>query len=292
MNAPVKIACIQMHSEYQDLEKNLETARRMILEACDNGANLMVLPEIFNVGSAAPNRAAAYRVSEAVPEGTTTQTLLQLAREKKVYICGSIVEREGVDLYNTAIFVGPDGFIGRYRKLHLNGDEFLYYEPGNLGIPVFRTELGRIALLICADAYNPETFRIATMQGADLVCVMFHSSDAHESRKLPEGCYTMAPVLCMAGAVSNHIAVVCCNRVGESNGMVAAGQSLIANYWGAPVSPIGPYDKEAILYAEVDLSDSRRKHFTPTTSRLDNRRTDVYDRMLGYDPKQYPNNMS
>lgn len=260
----------------------------MILEACENGAELLVLPEIFNVGSVAPNREAAYRVSEPVPEGPTTRMLLSLAAEKQVYICGSIAEADGVDLYNTAVLVGPEGFVGKYRKLHLNGNEYLYYEPGDLGIPVFHTKLGRIAMLICADAYNPETFRIATVQGADIVCVMFHSMDAHDSRKLPEGCHTMVPTLCMAGAVSNHIAVVGCNRVGESNGYVAAGQSVIANHWGAPVAPIAPHDRETILYAGIDLSDSRRKHFSPTTSRLANRRLDVYDTLLGYDPGLYP----
>lgn len=287
MNAPVKVACLQMHTVYHDVNANLTTARRMILEACENGANLLVLPEVFNVGGSGATRKDAYEVAEPVPDGKTTRMLLELAEEKQVYICGSILEQDGVDLFNTAVFVGPEGYIGRFRKLHINGGSALIVEPGDLGIPVFHTKLGRIALLVCADSYSPETFRIAALQGADIVCVVYKSMEMQKDRGLPEGWHTIFPALCMAGAVSNHIAVVGCNQVGECNGYVSAGQSTIVNHWGALLTPLAPHDREAIIYADIDLSDSRRKHFTPTSSRLVDRRVDIYDPMLGYDPKRF-----
>ena len=287
MNAPVKIACIQMHAEFQKKQENLNRAEHFIRDACANGANLLVLPEFFT-GTSSRSRAEAYAQAEPIPAGETTRRLLELSAEYGVYICGSFLEQDGVDLYNTSVLTGPEGFIGKYRKLQLCGDETYYYEPGNLGIPVFHTKLGRIALLICLDTYYPETFRIAAMQGADIVCASYHGMDLQKARSLPDNLYTPIPILCMANALSNHMYVVGCNRVGNCNGYQAAGQSIIANPYGAPVGPVAPYDQEVILYAEVDLCDTRRRYIDATNSRIANRRTDVYDSMLGYDPAHWP----
>ena len=287
MNAPVSIACIQMHAAYQEKEANLRHAEALIVEACKNGADLLVLPEFFT-DTSSQNRAEAYEQAESIPHGETTRMLLRLSREYGVHICGSFMERDGVDLYNTAILTGPDGLVGKYRKLHLCQSELYYFEPGDLGIPVFHTPLGRIALLICLDAYYPETFRIAAMEGADIACVMFNAMDVQQERNMPEQLYTPMPILCMANALSNHMYVVGCNRVGVCNDYVSAGQSIIVNPWGAPVVPVAPHDREATLHAQVDLCDTRRRYISSTNSRLGNRRTDLYDPMLGYDPTRYP----
>ena len=291
-NLPVKIACIQMDILPGDIDKNIERASEMIEQACDNGATLIVLPETFNTSFSMKNRKEAYTLAETIPSGRTTQHLMELAKKRDIYICGSLLELEGVDIYNTSILVGPDGFIGKYRKLHPCEEEVYYVEPGNLGIPVFHTPIGRIALNVCLDAYYPETFRIAALQGADIVCCQFNSRDVKEARELPDPYHTMATVLCMANALSNHIYVVCCNRVGRCNtttyGNNYGGQSAIANPWGAPVSGVASAQNEEIIYADVDLSDSRRKYFHPTNSRLANRRVDVYSQMLGYEASKHP----
>jgi len=287
MIAPVKIACIQMSAEFGNKDANLKKAEQHILEACENGANLLVLPENFN-GSFEHTRQAAYAYAEPIPSGETSRMLIRLAEEKGVYVCGSFVEQDGIKLYNTSILVGPEGYIGKFRKLHLCGPEQYMYEPGDLGIPVFHTKLGRIALLICLDSYNPETFRIATLQGADIICVSYNAGDYHDVWNMPEGVHTAMPWLCLANAMSNHVFVVGCNRVGAYPGYTSAGQSVIASQWGMPVVPIAPHDREAILYAEVDLSEARKVHISDTDSRTKNRRTDVYDAMLGYDPAKYP----
>jgi len=287
MHAPVKIACIQMYAAYNEKEQNLRKVESLVQEACKQGANLMVLPEVFT-GASIKSRAEAYTQAEPIPEGQTTQYLLRLSREYGVYICGSFHEQDGVDLYNTSILTGPEGLVGKYRKLHLCETEQFHLEPGNLGIPVFHTPLGRIALLICLDAYYPESFRIAAMQGADIVCTSFHGKDLQEINGLPQSLHTPIPILCMANALSNHMYVVGCNQVGNCNGYQSAGQSIIANPYGAPVGSVATYDQEEILYAEVDLSDTRRRYLSSTNSRLGNRRTDLYDSMLGYNPALYP----
>jgi len=287
--SPVKIACLQMQILKHDKDANLKKARQMIDEACAEGADLLILPETFNTGWIFADREEAFAHSEAVPEGRSCQMLLEAAKEKGVYIVATLVENAGVDLYNTAVLVGPEGFIGKYRKLHPCEDEVYWAEPGDLGLPVFHTKIGRIAVLICLDAYYPETSRICAMQGADVICVPSNWGDVKESRQLPDPYWTMGPVLCMANALSNHVIVAGCNCVGQIDNAKFPGQSVIASPWGAPLAGMIP-NRECIVTAEVDLCDSRRKYFHPTNSRLANRRTDVYSADLGYDPKKYRQN--
>ena len=284
MFSPVKIAAIQIEPYFHEVDRNLEKAKKYILEACENGAEIIVLPEVFNVGSAGNCRKEVYSVAEEIPSGKTFKMLMELAREKGVYITGSMVEKDGIDLYNTSVLVGPEGLVGKYRKTHLCCNEFLWYEPGDLGIPVFHTPFGRIALLICMDSYFPETFRIAALNGADLVCVSYASEDLGKAYNLPEGVHTPLTTLCMAASTCNHIYVVGCNRVGSCNGLKAGGQTIITNPKGGICAPIAPWDEETIVYAEVDLVQSRRRNQNPTNNRLTCRRTDLYSADLGYSP--------
>ena len=289
VQAPARVACVQMEVVQGDKKSNLDAARRLILEACEKGANLLILPELFNTGSMITDRAEAYALAESIPDGASVTLLLELAQTHGVYVVASLLERKGADLFNTAVLVGPDGLVGKYRKLHPCEDEVYWVEPGDLGLPVFHTPIGRIAMLICLDAYYPETARICAIQGADIICIPSNWMDVKESRALPDPYWTMAPVLCMANALSNHILVAGVNCVGYQRGRHFPGQSVIAGPWGAPVAgPAG--QEEEILYADVDLCDSRRKYFHPTNSRLANRRTDVYSADLGYHPEKYHQN--
>ena len=289
--SPVKVACVQLETVPGEKERNLQHALELVAEASENGATLIVLPELFTGHSVEGDRAGVYAMAEKIPEGDTCTRLAGAAVAHGVYICGSFYEIEGKDTYNTSVLVGPEGYIGKYRKLHPCCNEVYYVEPGDLGIPVFRTEIGRIVLNVCLDAYYPETFRIAALQGADIVCCQFAASDVKEARNLPEPFHTMATVLCMANAVSNHIFTVCCNNVGGGKGgeygAGYAGQSAIIDPWGSPISGIASTDHEEILYADIDLTDARKKNFHPAYSRLANRRTDVYSADLGYDSKKY-----
>ena len=284
--SPARVACVQMELVQGNKEQNLGTARRMVKAAVDGGANLLVLPELFNSGSMIDSRAEAFSLAESIPDGQSTQLLLELAEAYGIYIVASLLERKGPDLYNTAVLAGPEGLVGKYRKLHPCEDEVYWVEPGDLGLPVFHTPIGRIAMLICLDAYYPEAARICALQGADVICIPSNWMDVKESRHLPDPYWTMAPVLCMSNALVNHVLVAGTNCAGIINGRRFPGQSVIANPWGAPIAgPAG--QEEEIIFADVDLCDSRRKYFHPTNSRLANRRTDVYSGDMGYRPERH-----
>jgi N-carbamoylputrescine amidase len=93
--------------------------------------------------------------------GPTSEVWLEAARRHGAVIVAGICERAGDALYNSAAIVGPDGFIGIYRKVRLWGAENLFFEPCDLGVPVWKTEFGRMAVAICYDGWFPETYRLA-----------------------------------------------------------------------------------------------------------------------------------
>ena len=180
--------------------------------------------------------------------------------------------------------IGPEGYIGTFRKVHLWNEENLFFEPGDLGFPVFHTPIGRIGVAICYDGWFPETFRLCALQGADIVCVPTNWVPIPGQA---EGREAMANILAMAAAHSNSIFIACADRVGVERGQPFEGQSLIVSYTGWPVAGPASRDAEDILIAEVDLGEARRKrNWNAFNQVLRDRRADVYDEMLGSDAKR------
>jgi predicted amidohydrolase len=274
----VKVACIQRDVEIGNIEGNLKKSLQLINEACGNGAKLIVLPETCNSGYYFDNREEAFSLSEQIPEGPTTKSLIKVAQEKDVYIVTGINERDGSDLYNTAVLIGPEGLIGKYRKLHLWGDEYLWFEPGNLGLPVFHTPIGRIGIIICYDMWFPETFRILEAQGADIVCI---PTNWVTNDSLPDNMKNFGPILGMAAAHSNGIFVAAADRIGTERGNEFPGKSVIIRTAGLPIA--GPADDtEQIIYGNCNFAKSRKHQSNEYNSTKRDRRTDVYDELLGY----------
>jgi predicted amidohydrolase len=162
-------------------------------------------------------------------------------------------------------------------------EEVLYFEPGDLGFPVFQTPIGRIGVAICYDGWFPETFRLCALQGADIVCVPTNWVPIPGQA---EGRQAMANILAMGAAHSNSMFIACADRVGTERGQPFEGQSLIVNYTGWPVAGPASRDSEEIVLAEVNLSEARRmRNWNAFNQVLRDRRTDVYDEMLGSSAK-------
>jgi predicted amidohydrolase len=278
---PVTIACLQMEPAVGEKTRNLERSLALIEEAAGKGAGVVVLPELCNSGYVFRSRAEAFALAEPLSDGPTVRAWSEAAARHSLHIVAGIAERDGAALYNSAAVIGPEGFIGTYRKNHLWGAENLFFEPGNFGVPVFRTAIGRIAAAICYDIWFPEIFRLAALQGADLLCVPTNWVPMPEQpRDLP----VMANLLAMGGAHANSLFVAAADRVGEERGQPFIGRSLIVSHTGWPVAGPASAEGEEILLAEVNLSDARRKrNWTEFNRSLRDRRIDLYDEMLGAD---------
>jgi predicted amidohydrolase len=277
--ASVKIACAQMEPFVGKKAANLRRSIEMIEEAASNGASLVVLPELCNSGYVFETREEAFALSEEVPGGPTSGAWSEVASKHGLHIVAGINEREGDVLYNSSVVIGPQGYVGTFRKVHLWNEENLFFEPGNLGFPVFKTPIGRIGTFICYDGWFPESYRLCALQGADIVCIPTNWVPIPGQDNDREA---MANILVMAAAHSNSVFIAAADRVGNERAQPFIGQSLIVSYTGWPIAGPASVDKEEIIYAEANLADARRKrNWNEYNQVLRDRRSDVYDEMLG-----------
>nr|WP_082572111.1 nitrilase family protein [Variovorax sp. Root434] len=275
----VVVASIQMAPKVGSKAANLKRSIELIEEAAGHGAVIAVLPELANTGYVFSSRREAFELAEAVPDGESASAWIDVARRCKIHVVAGIAERVEDRLYNAAIVAGPKGYIGTYRKLHLWGDEHLFFESGDLGLPVFHTEIGRLGAVICYDGWFPEVYRLLAMRGADIVCMptnwvpMPGQAGEHMA---------MANTLAMANAHSNGLNIICADRIGTERGQPFIGQSLIVGAQGWPIAGPASKDREEILYASINLKETRRaRHLNAFNDVLRDRRDDIYDPMLG-----------
>lgn len=277
--AVVKVASIQMEPNFGKIAENVARSISLLEEAEQKGVNLAVLPELCNTGYVFECRMELRVLAEEIPAGPSTQAWIEAARRLDMHIVAGITERDGEVFYNSAVIVGPSGYIGRYRKVHLWGEEALYFTPGDLGFPVFDTPVGKIGCQICYDCWFPESFRLAALQGVELMCVPTNWVPIPGQDPKREA---MANILVMAAAHSNSLFIVAANRVGVERDQPFIGQSLIVSHTGWPAAGPASYDREEVLIAELNLANARRKrNWNDFNQVLRDRRTDIYDRMLG-----------
>jgi predicted amidohydrolase len=275
----LRIACLQMEPRVGRKEANVARALELLQQAAQAGAQLAVLPELCNSGYVFETREEAFALAEELPAGPTSRAWLEAARNHSMVIVAGIAEREGEALYNSAAVVSPRGYLGTYRKNHLWGAENLFFEPGNLGVPVFHIGPGRIACAICYDIWFPEIFRMAALQGADLLCVATNWVPMPEQ---PSHLPVMANLLAMGGAHSNSMFVAAADRIGVERGQPFLGHSLIVSHTGWPLAGPASLDREEMLIADINLSDARRKRSLNEFNHLvRDRRADLYGDMAG-----------
>lgn len=275
---PIRVACVQMEPKIGEKHANLAKSEKMIRAAAEAGARLVVLPELANSGYVFSTRDEAFELAEPVPGGETCALWADLASSLGITIVAGICECADGALYNSAVTIGPRGYIGTYRKVHLWNREALFFEPGNLGFPVFTTDVGRIASFICYDCWFAEAFRCCSLQGADILCVPTNwvpipGQDPNRQ--------AMANILVMAAAHSNSVFVAAADRIGTERGQPFIGQSVIVSYTGWPIGGPASPDNEEIVYADINLSDARKKRtWNEFNHILRDRRPEVYDDVM------------
>ena len=268
------VAAIQMTPVLADKEHNLAMSLAKIEEAAAAGAKLLVLPELCTTGYMYESREQAFDLAEVIPSGPTVQAWIDAARRHDVYIAGGMAEQEGVDLFNSVALVGPEGHIGTYRKNHLWGEEKLFFEPGNLGMPVFHTRIGRIGMVICYDGWFPELYRLAALQGADIIC---NCTNWVPQASTPANSLAMPNILAMAAAHCNRLNIICADRCGSERGQDFIGQSVIVGPNGWLLAGPASATEDTILYADVNIRRTRiGRQMGSFNNIVGDRREDVY----------------
>jgi predicted amidohydrolase len=263
-----------MEPRVGELERNVARSVELASQAATNGADLVVLPELTSSGYVFASREEAWELSEEVPGGPAVSAWAELCARTGLHLVAGVCERSGRALYNSAVVVGPDGHVGTFRKVHLWDAENLWFEPGDLGFPVFETPLGRLATFICYDLWFPESTRSCAIAGAEIVCVP--TNWVPIPGQAPDA-PAIATVLCQANAHSNAVFVAAADRVGTERGQPFIGQSVIVSYTGWPIAGPASHDREEILYADVDLADpARTARWNRFNQPLENVRPEAY----------------
>lgn len=265
----MRVCALQHHPVYLDVSGNLDTVEAMLSSV---EADLIVLPELFATGYFFHSARDVALCAEAVPQGQTTQRLIEWAGSKNAILVAGVAELEGDRVYNSAVVVDRNGLVGRYRKLHLYYEERLHFLPGDRGLPVFELEcLGGakfgLGVMICFDWYYPEVARSLALAGADVI--------AHPSNLVRPDCPRAMPIR----ALENHVFTVTANRIGtESRGsdeLRFIGQSLICSPDGDVLAKLRP-DETGAASAEIDPSSASDRRVTPHNDLFADRRPDAY----------------
>ena len=257
-----KLATASMNVVY-DKKANLEKYISLIDEASSSGASLLVLPEQSLQGylpSMTKLDKAHYQYqydnAETIPDGISVRAIIDKAAERGLYIVFGMTEKDAdIDyrLYNTAVLTGPEGYIGKYRKVHLPLDELHIYYAGE-GFDVFDTKICRIGMMICYDKAFPEAAREAALGGAEiLVTPLAWPQSNPEQTSGPEKDPNLDKhrLYDRVRAMENQIFFISSNQYGPSGSGIYLGNSNIVGPDGVILATTGY--QEGIAYAEVDL---------------------------------------
>ncbi|GAH58701.1 unnamed protein product, partial [marine sediment metagenome] len=223
----IKIAAVQMAPRLMKIRENLESILSAVRKATDNQANLIVFPECSLTGYVFSSRQEALSFAETIP-GPSTEKITSLCQELKVYVIFGLLEEESDRLFNAAAFVGPQGLIAGYRKNHLpflGVDRFV--DIGDRPFQVHQTPIGNIGLQICYDIAFPESSRVMTLLGADVLAL---------STNFPQGRGEKYSHVISARAFENRVHLVSANRVGSERSCSFAGLSEIVDASGEILS--------------------------------------------------------
>ncbi len=258
----MKIAFLQFEPVLGDLQTTMQRIDHLIrrCEACD----LVVLPELCNSGYNFRSREQAWETSEEIADSIFIDYLTSTCKASNTHIVSGFNERENNVLYNTAILIGPAGYIGSYRKLHLFLNEKDYFKPGDRGLPVFDIGSCTIGILICFDWIFPEVWRIVALKGADIIC---HPSNL----VLPGLAQRGTPV----HALVNRVYIVTANRIGTEGGLTFTGLSIITDPKGDILVQASPTEEEVGM-ADIDIGMARDKTFTEKNDLFRDRRPEEY----------------
>jgi len=258
MKDKIRLALAQISSKRENKDENLTKFEKITQKAKEQGADLVIFPEMSLTGYVV--RDQLYELAEPIP-GPSVRRMEDIAKKTNMHIIfgmPELSEKTRATLFNTAVFVGPNGFIGKYRKMYLPThsvfEEKRHFRPGYQAA-AFDTPIGKIGLCICYDLFFPEVTRLVRLQGAQLIVCISASPAVRRS---------YFEILTAARALENTAFLAYVNLVGVEDGL---------QFWGGSrlITPTGDivvkakYDEEDFVLCEVNYNDIRAAEtFIPT----------------------------
>ncbi|MFC1963907.1 carbon-nitrogen hydrolase family protein [Chloroflexota bacterium] len=254
MNDRVKIAGVQIAPQLMQPADNLQKILDLLREAAAVRADLIVFPECSLTGYVYSSREEALPFAEIIP-GPATEKVASLCRELAVHAVFGLLEKDAEKLFNTVVLIGPGSLIGTYRKIHLpylGVDRFV--DPGDRPFQVYQTPIGNIGMEICRDLVFPESSRVLSLLGADILVLPTNYAPLPWSRMAEKYADCFVPTR----AIENRVHMVAIDRVGTERGYKFVGASRIVNAGGEILARSNTFCEE-IIYGEVSLAMARQK---------------------------------
>ncbi len=262
----ITLSAIQMRCS-NSVEENIENAANKVCLAAKQGAQIILLPELFERPYFCQERRYEYYdYALPVSENPAVKRMQELAKSLAVVLPVSIYERDGNRLFNTVVMLDAGGkILGIYRKTHIPDDHYyqekFYFSPGDTGFKVWDTAYGKIGVGICWDQWFPETARSMALLGAEILLypTAIGSEPILDCDSMPHWQRVM-----QGHAAANIMPLVAANRIGleevmpcEANGGQSSslqfyGSSFITDSTGEKIAE-ATRDTEEILYADFDL---------------------------------------
>ena len=264
------VALAQISCKRGDKKANIQKMEEYTDKAKQRGADLVIFPELSLTGYII--RDELFDLAEKIP-GSSTSAMEKIAKKHETYIVfgmPEISQKTQATIYNTAVLVGPEGYIGKYRKMHLPThsvfEEKRYFRPGYQA-EAFETDIGRIGLIICYDIFFPEVCRLTRLEGAQMIVCISASPAVRRA---------FFETLTVARAIENAAFLAYVNLVGIEDGLQCWGGSrLIAP--NGKITVKAKYDEEDLVVGEVDYADIKPvETFVPTLKDL---RPELFDKL-------------
>lgn len=257
MKENFKIALAQMSCQRVDKKDNIEKMKKLTVEAAKGEAELIIFPELSLTGYVV--RDEIYNLAETIP-GPSTKVMEQIAEKTGLYVVfgmPELSEKTKATIYNSAVLVGPEGLVGKYRKMYLPThsvfEEKRYFRPGyEAAAP--STKLGNIGLTICYDIFFPEVSRLTRLKGAQLIVCISASPSVRKS---------FFEILTVARAMENAAFLAYTNLVGIEDGLQFWGGSRVVGPNGKILAQ-AKYNEEDIVICDIKAVEI----FVPTLKDL------------------------
>lgn len=266
------VAAIQMTC-CADPVKNITYAEKLVRQAAAKGAQIVLLPELFERPYFCQERRYEYySYALSVQENPAVKRFSEVCRELGVAMPISFYEKDGTRLFNSVAMLDADGkMLGIYRKTHIPDDHYyqekFYFTPGNTGFKVFKTQYGNVGVGICWDQWFPETARCLALSGADIILyptaigsepILNVDSAGHWQRTM-QG-HSAANIIPVAAAnrYGTEVVVPCRENGGQQSALRFYGSSFLTDETGAVLEQAGR-DEDAVLTASYDFSAIRQE---------------------------------
>ena len=281
----IKVAITQMSCS-DNYEQNIKKAEEMVKKCAENGANIVLLQELFsNLYFCQVEDYEKFELAENRSNSPLIKHFQEVAKKYSVVLPISFFEKSGNNYFNSLVMIDADGKdLGLYRKTHIPTgqcyEEKFYFSPGDTGFKVFKTKFGRVGVGICWDQWFPEVARALTLKDAEIL--LYPTAIGSEPVLVRDSMPHWRNTMC-GHAAANIIPVLASNRVGEekapNSSMVFQGFSFIANQYGQVVEEMDRVE-EGFRIHEFNLKEIDKERVSWGVFR--DRRPETYKELTEY----------